>query len=234
MRAKTQSRKRVGEYGIPCAAAQSRHRRDHTGWGEAGPRTAYDPTVLVSRNEGGHFIELCRGRDNRAVLDGSSLSTFETGSVGGRRLQRLAERDVDMDGSFTQPVGRSEGSCRQRAQVSQRYCGRGLFRQRGIHGPQEMIPVHFDLVDGLVSPAVTQFRGAVCREQEQRHAGHVCLDDGGVELQGCGAGGADQGDRPTAGLGQSQSKEAGAAFVEMQEGLDFGVGVEGKRQWCRA
>ena len=81
---------------------------------------------------------------------------------------------------------------------------------------------------------MTQFRGAICCEQEQGHAGHVGLDDSGVEFQGCGAGGADEGDWAAGGLGQPERKEAGAAFVEMEEGLDFGVGVEGKGQWCRA
>ena len=97
-----------------------------------------------------------------------------------------------------------------------------------------MVPVHLYLVDCLVGPAVAQFRRSVCRQQEQRHAGHLCLYDRSVELQRCGAGGADQGDRPAAGLGHSQGEKTGAAFVQMQECLDIGVGVKGKRQRCRA
>jgi hypothetical protein len=80
----------------------------------------------------------------------------------------------------------------------------------GHRGRAEQPP----LVDGLVGAGAVQLGWPVGGDHEQPDAGVVGFEHRGVEVGGGGPGGAGDGGRPAAGLGQPQGEEPGRSLVD--------------------
>jgi hypothetical protein len=108
------------------------------------------------------------------------------------------------------------------------------FRYPHLRKPSHRVAVELDLVDRLVGPRSSQFRGAVGGDHDKRHGVVARLDDGGKEVRGCRARRACEQRRPARPTGESECKEGRGALVDGDVKVEALLGCQSQRQWGRA
>lgn len=127
--------------------------------------------------------------------------------------ERFAEWTVEMDGAggILRGVEKSLGDCR--AEI-----GFGEGRREVALPPDEGLE-EFDLVGGLVGPAVAEFMRAVGSEENEGSLRVVRLHDGREEVGCRGAGGGDEGCGAARALGEAEGEKGKAALIEVDVGF---------------
>ncbi len=222
-RAATGARDRVGEYGCVQRLRQALD----VSRVEAGLRPADDkraPRRQQAVERKGERCGCCL-----RLLPGPGSGSLK---LDWRRDQRFAEGEVDVDGAARAPQRRRDGAIRYRLGESQHVLGR--LGQRHLGEPLHGRAVQVGLVDGLVGAEALQLGRSVRRQDDQRDVGVIRLDDGRREVDGRGAGTAQDGDGLAGGFRHAQREVGAGALVEVHPGLDGGVALEGQRQRRRA
>ena len=96
--------------------------------------------------------------------------------------QRLAQREVEMDG--TGPALERRPVCAAGELADPAEVGGSCLVDARLDEPLDGVAVQLELIDRLSGADVAQFGWAVGREHEQRHAGLMRLDHGGGEVCG--------------------------------------------------
>ncbi len=140
--------------------------------------------------------------------------------------QRLAERDVEVDGPGRAGDRRRHRPGSDRADVARRH---GLtVEERQLGEPLRMGPEEVHLVDGLGGPPVAQLGRPVRGQEDQGHPAERRLDDRGQEIGRGGARGREDGHGPARCLRHAQGEEARASLVEQHTDGDARVGAQGE------
>ena len=163
----------------------------------------------------------------------SSRSRLRRGLEDGRQRpgsadQRLAERQIEMDGARPTPI-RPEGSgeARRRERTPRR--GIGVIRRSGVgrraHRPTEEV----DLVDRLRGADTAQFGRAIGRAHKKRHVGEIGLHDRGMQVHRRGPTGAEHESRPAVDR-KAERHEGRRALVEDDMTGDTRFGDQSERE----
>jgi hypothetical protein len=223
--AAAQLRGGVGENRPARRAAEARHRGGECDVRVEGP--ARDDAARVAADEVGECsdgvgVRSANGLDDGGVgaagaprgREGLALAEIRRHVARDlRRLERLAEREVQVDRAGRTPARRGHRPARQRARVTQG--APAGFGQCRLGEPANVVAVEVRLVDGLPRAPLAQLRRSIGGEQQQRDARVVGLDDRGEEVRRRGARGAHQGHRRPLRLGEPQGEEARRAFVDV-------------------
>ncbi len=210
MSAAAQSRGGLGE---DRPAGRGGERGDRLDGGERGAGTAHEHGIRM-RDVGGQPGGRRRGR--LPHLD-PGLAVGPAGPVVGvqllgRRRERLAQREVQMDGAGPAACGRRPGPACECAVVHGGTPPRLVIAD--LHEPLGRRSVHLDLVDRLAGAGVPQLRRPVRGQDDQRHARLVRLHHGGHQVGRGGPGRARHGNRAPARLGQPHGEKSRGALVQ--------------------
>ena len=172
-----------------------------------------------------------QAREGRAVA-ASGLVFLQRRAIGRhrRRLERLAEREVQVHGAGRRAGGLRDRAIRQRPQAAHQHGRRILLRRRDVHRPEHVVAVQLHLIDRLVGAAVAQLVAPVRREHQQRHLALVRLDHGRIEVGRCRARRAHDRGRPPRREPEPQREERGAALVQVRRDSHLGPCRERQRQ----
>ena len=180
----------------------------------------------------GRGLEVDRGdggqRPPAAALQGQLVGRRH-GSLDGRRRQRLAPGQVEVDGPGTWlAAGGGEGPAGGRAVVQQPLVV-------GVVGADFAEPAHrraveLDLVERLAGADPAQLRRPVGGQRDQRQRRLVGLADRRVEVGGGGPRGAEDRHRRPARLRGAEGEEGGGALVDDHGHLDLLPGARAPRR----
>ena len=155
-----------------------------------------------------------------------------TGSEVTIRDERLAEREVEVDGAGGTGQRRGDGTSRHGADMPARL--RGPVEERKLRAPFRVGAEQAHLVDGLRGAAVAELGGSIGREEHQRDPAERRLDRGGQEVGGRRAGRDQDARRPPGGPRQAQREEPGRPLVEQDPHPEPGMGPQRERKRRRA
>ena len=146
--------------------------------------------------------------------------------------QRLAEREVQVDGAGPRAKGGPDRAAGQLPQPARRRPVGAVDSYLDEH--RDGVAVELDLVYGLAGADVTELRRTVGGADDKRHARLAGLDHRGQVVGGRRPRGADQDGGPAGCLGEPEGEKAGAAFVDLREDGEASVAAEGEQQRGRA
>jgi hypothetical protein len=239
--AEAQLRRGLGKDRIAAGLSEGGER---LGKPHVGLTPADDEPAGPVANVAGHHLDqrIARRRGPGARrLDERALTTALQGELrggadivrAGLRAQRIAPREVQVHRPRARLAARDcKGTTGDRSQMQEAVVV-GLVGT-DLAEPPRRAPVELQLIDGLAGADFTELRRAIGRQDEQRHAGLVRLADGGMEVRGGRAGGAEDGDGQSRRLCGSEREEAGRALVDDDRGLDIGRAPQRERHRRRA
>ncbi len=207
------------------------------GQGRVGLRPGHDQPAASAGQAPRKVHDLCRPqrpppgqhvreRARRLAVKGG------TGSQVPVRDERLAEREVEVDCTSGTGQRHGDGAARHGADVSSRR--RSPVEQREIHAPFHVRPEQAHLVDALRSAAVTELRGPIGREEQQRHAAERRLDRGRQEVRGRRPRRDEDTGHPPRRPCQAQREEPGRPLVEQDPDRELRMGPQRERKRRRA
>ena len=132
--------------------------------------------------------------------------------------ERLAKREVEMDGALRRAPCLRGGPSSQGCRVVEHRAG--ILGGPNLHEPAHLVSEEPYLIDRLRRAGVAKLGRPVGGGEDERDARRGCLDDRGEEISGGAARRAHERDRPTRGFREAQREKSGGALVEADAGPD--------------
>ncbi len=187
-------------------------------------RSACDHTPVAALREADQALQLIvvGGADRRAharvrrrVRARETLVRIRRGIARlALRSQRIAKRQVQMNGARRRPPGLRGRATRELARVAQ--LQRSRLRHRRFGKPTHVTSVEAHLVDGLARTPLAKLGRPIGGEDDERHPRIARLDHPGKEVGSGGARSADQCDGRANGFGDTECEEGRRALVDLR------------------